>query len=99
VQPDRRAGAAPGPGRTRRLGAERARRLLRHVRPAPRPPPPGRAPAGDRCGTRGTSGRVIVDLNVDIGELPGAEAARVDAQLLEHVTSANVACGGHAGDD
>ena len=35
-----------------------------------------------------------IDLNADVGEgMPG------DAALLEVVTSANVACGGHAGDD
>ncbi len=33
-----------------------------------------------------------VDLNADLGEIPG------DLVLLEVVTSANVACGGHAGD-
>jgi len=35
-----------------------------------------------------------VDLNADVGEGCGA-----DAELFELVTSANVACGGHAGDD
>src|SRR4051812_1846159 len=34
-----------------------------------------------------------IDLNCDMGEGAGA-----DAELLEHVTSANVACGFHAGD-
>jgi UPF0271 protein len=37
-----------------------------------------------------------IDLNCDLGEDPGA--AERDAALLEIVTSANVACGGHAGD-
>lgn len=37
-----------------------------------------------------------VDLNADLGEgLP----ARVDLALLDLVTSANIACGGHAGDE
>lgn len=39
-----------------------------------------------------------IDLNADLGELPGAAGARLDADLLQVVTSANVACGGHAGD-
>ncbi len=38
------------------------------------------------------------DLNADLGELPGAAGADLDAALLSVVTSANIACGGHAGD-
>jgi 5-oxoprolinase (ATP-hydrolysing) subunit A len=38
----------------------------------------------------------MIDLNCDMGEL---EDAAHEAALLEHVTSANIACGGHAGDD
>lgn len=38
------------------------------------------------------------DLNADLGELEGSLGAEVDAALLTVVTSANVACGGHAGD-
>ena len=34
-----------------------------------------------------------VDLNADVGEGTGNDAA-----VMEHVTSANIACGGHAGD-
>lgn len=34
----------------------------------------------------------MVDLNADLGEIPG------DLALMEVVTSANIACGGHAGD-
>lgn len=37
------------------------------------------------------------DLNADLGEQP--EAPELDAALLDVVTSANVACGGHAGDN
>jgi UPF0271 protein len=37
-----------------------------------------------------------IDLNADVGELP--ELAGVEEELLEVVTSVNVACGGHAGD-
>lgn len=39
-----------------------------------------------------------VDLNCDIGESFGAWTLGSDAQLLSHVTSANIACGFHAGD-
>jgi len=37
-----------------------------------------------------------IDLNCDMGEL---EDAQHEAALMEFITSANVACGGHAGDD
>ncbi len=37
----------------------------------------------------------MIDLNCDMGEL---EDAAHEAALMEHITSANVACGGHAGD-
>lgn len=36
------------------------------------------------------------DLNCDMGEL---EDAAHEAALMEHITSANIACGGHAGDE
>lgn len=38
-----------------------------------------------------------IDLNADVGEVP--ELASVEEELLEVVTSVNVACGGHAGDE
>jgi UPF0271 protein len=37
-----------------------------------------------------------IDINCDMGEL---EDAQHEAALMEHITSANIACGGHAGDD
>ena len=37
-----------------------------------------------------------MDLNADLGERPGAEAE--DEALMRWITSANIACGGHAGD-
>ena len=40
--------------------------------------------------------RMTVDLNCDMGEL---EDARHEAALMEYITSANIACGGHAGDE
>ena len=39
-----------------------------------------------------------VDLNCDMGESFGAWSMGADAEVLEHVTSANIACGFHAGD-
>ncbi len=38
----------------------------------------------------------MIDLNCDMGEL---DDAAHEAALMEYVTSANIACGGHAGDD
>jgi len=40
-----------------------------------------------------------IDLNCDMGELPGAIADGTQEALLRSITSANVACGGHAGDE
>jgi UPF0271 protein len=39
---------------------------------------------------------MIIDLNCDMGEL---EDSAHEAALMEHITSANIACGGHAGDE
>jgi UPF0271 protein len=39
---------------------------------------------------------MTIDLNCDMGEL---EDAQHEAALMESITSANIACGGHAGDD
>src|SRR5688572_26497818 len=39
-----------------------------------------------------------VDLNADVGESFGAYTIGQDRILLPHITSANVACGFHAGD-
>src|ERR671924_61256 len=40
-----------------------------------------------------------IDLNFDMGELPEAIADGTQEALLRSITSANVACGGHAGDE
>lgn len=40
----------------------------------------------------------MIDINADMGESFGAWTMGADAALLEHVTSANIACGFHAGD-
>jgi UPF0271 protein len=42
--------------------------------------------------------RKVLDMNCDIGEAPGAWHESHEPELLGLVTSANVACGGHAGD-
>lgn len=39
-----------------------------------------------------------IDFNSDLGEGVGTNPAHSDAQMLDIVTSANIACGGHAGD-
>jgi 5-oxoprolinase (ATP-hydrolysing) subunit A len=41
---------------------------------------------------------LTIDLNADLGESPERLADGSDAELMRHVTSANIACGGHAGD-
>lgn len=41
----------------------------------------------------------VIDLSSDVGERPGPEGLAADHALLSVITSANVACGGHAGDD
>ncbi|GAQ19176.1 lamB/YcsF family protein [Oceanobacillus picturae] len=39
-----------------------------------------------------------VDLNCDMGESFGVYTFGADEQLMKHITSANIACGAHAGD-
>lgn len=46
-----------------------------------------------------THGAPELDLNADLGEGVGDDPEALDDLLLRAVTSANVACGGHAGDD
>src|SRR5271169_4280212 len=40
-----------------------------------------------------------MDLNCDMGELPEAIADGTQEALMRSITSINVACGGHAGDE
>ncbi len=42
--------------------------------------------------------KAIVDLNSDLGESYGAYTMGMDGEVLKYVTSANIACGFHAGD-
>lgn len=46
-----------------------------------------------------TTPQRTIDLNADLGEDAGPGAMARDAALLDHITSANIACTGHAGDD
>jgi UPF0271 protein len=39
-----------------------------------------------------------IDLNSDLGESPESLANGADFELMRHITSASIACGGHAGD-
>ncbi len=41
----------------------------------------------------------VIDLNADIGEADTADWAWAEAQIVMAISSANIACGGHAGDD
>jgi len=38
-----------------------------------------------------------IDLNADLGEADNADWARNETEMLLHISSANIACGGHAG--
>jgi 5-oxoprolinase (ATP-hydrolysing) subunit A len=40
-----------------------------------------------------------IDLNCDLGELPEMIADGTQEALMKYITTANVACGGHAGDE
>lgn len=42
---------------------------------------------------------LTIDLNADLGELPGPEGRASDAAILAAITSCAIACGGHAGDE
>jgi UPF0271 protein len=46
----------------------------------------------------GRAGKKVIDLNSDMGEAFGSYQMGPDEQLLGYVTSANIACGFHAGD-
>ncbi len=64
--------------------------------PATRPGGPLGSPI-ERVGPA-TLVTVHIDLNADVGESYGAWTMGADAELLPSVSSANVACGAHAGD-
>ena len=39
-----------------------------------------------------------IDLNADLGEFTTEEKFQNEISLIQHITSASIACGGHAGD-
>jgi len=39
-----------------------------------------------------------MDINCDMGEIPGLLKNNVYSDLMDHVMSISLACGGHAGD-
>jgi UPF0271 protein len=43
--------------------------------------------------------QITIDINSDLGESAEALASGADVDLMRCITSANVACGGHAGDE
>ena len=42
---------------------------------------------------------LTIDLNADLGELDEPEALARDRAIMQYISSANIACGGHAGND
>ena len=40
----------------------------------------------------------VIDLNSDVGESFGAYKLGMDEEVIKYITSANIACGWHAGD-
>ena len=42
---------------------------------------------------------LVIDINADLGESEEALANGTDFELMRYITSANVACGGHAGNE
>ncbi len=40
----------------------------------------------------------VIDLNCDLGEIAGDEARKLDEEMIKLISSANIACGFHAGD-
>ena len=45
------------------------------------------------------SKQIIIDLNADLGEYQSENQYFIECQILNHITSCNIACGGHAGDE
>eukprot|EP00629_Pelagomonadales_sp_RCC1024_P012453 CAMPEP_0119269046 /NCGR_PEP_ID=MMETSP1329-20130426/6606_1 /TAXON_ID=114041 /ORGANISM="Genus nov. species nov., Strain RCC1024" /LENGTH=202 /DNA_ID=CAMNT_0007269033 /DNA_START=36 /DNA_END=641 /DNA_ORIENTATION=+ len=75
--------------------------LLKHAHSAVRAAA-ARSAASSRRATRSSSARfatkAAINLNADLGEGYGPWSLTDDAALMDVVTTANVACGGHAGD-
>ena len=47
---------------------------------------------------RGEAPRLTIDINCDMGESFGPWRIGADTEVMPHITSANIACGAHAGD-
>ena len=43
--------------------------------------------------------QIEIDLNADLGEYQTEEQYLTESQILEYVSSCNIACGGHAGNE
>jgi UPF0271 protein len=59
-----------------------------------------KASATGSTGETGQTGvnEMRIDLNCDMGESYGAYTIGMDAEVIRHISSANIACGWHAGD-
>jgi UPF0271 protein len=44
-----------------------------------------------------SNGQITIDLNCDMGEIPGLFTDGTEAKLMQEISSANIACGAHAG--
>lgn len=55
------------------------------------------APAESMSATDQFVNEPSIDVNADLGESPGSLANGEDFELMRHITSASIACGGHAG--
>ena len=54
----------------------------------------------DLAGVKGMAmSELWIDINSDLGESEASLASGADFELMRYITSANVACGGHAGDE
>lgn len=42
---------------------------------------------------------IAIDINADLGEFEPSLADGTDFELMRYITSANIACGGHAGNE
>ena len=43
--------------------------------------------------------QITIDLNADLGEYQSKNQYFIECQILSHISSCNIACGGHAGDE
>jgi UPF0271 protein len=55
-------------------------------------------PIKSQLDKKGEEGEMNVDLNCDMGESFGIYRLGLDEEMMAHITSANIACGYHAGD-